>query len=177
MNGVIMASMVNGGSVGDISKGVAWFKKLKDVGNFINVDPTPATIASGQTPVVFDWDYLHAAQAVKLAQKGITWKIFIPSGVALGAFYHQAVNINAPHPACARLWMEYLFSPVGQNAYLKGGARPVLAGAMAKAGTINKKLFASLPIVKGTPQIASVEQTKVANDYLVANWTAAVGTR
>lgn len=177
MNGVIMASIVNGGSLGDISKGVEWFKKLKDVGNFINVDPTPATIASGQTPVVFDWDYLQSAQAAKLATKGITWKIFIPSGAVVGAFYNQAVNINAPHPACARLWMENMFSPVGQNAFLKGGARPVLADAMAKAGTINKALFAALPVVKGTPQIASVEQTKAANDYLKANWAAAVGTR
>lgn len=177
MNGVIMASIVNGGSLGDISKGVEWFKKLKDVGNFINVDPTPATIASGQTPVVFDWDYLQSAQAAKLATKGITWKIFIPSGAVVGAFYNQAVNINAPHPACARLWMENMFSPVGQNAFLKGGARPVLADAMAKAGTINKALFAALPVVKGTPQLASVEQTKAANDYLKANWAAAVGTR
>ncbi len=177
MNGVIMASIVNGGSLGDISKGVEWFKKLKDVGNFINVDPTPATIASGQTPVVFDWDYLQSAQAAKLVTKGITWKIFIPSGAVVGAFYNQAVNINAPHPACARLWMENMFSPVGQNAFLKGGARPVLADAMAKAGTINKALFAALPVVKGTPQIASVEQTKAANDYLKANWAAAVGTR
>ena len=177
MNGVIMASIVNGGSLGDISKGVEWFKKLKDVGNFINVDPTPATIASGQTPVVFDWDYLQSAQAAKLVTKGITWKILIPSGAVVGAFYNQAVNINAPHPACARLWMENMFSPVGQNAFLKGGARPVLADAMAKAGTINKALFAALPVVKGTPQIASVEQTKAANDYLKANWAAAVGTR
>ena len=177
MNGVFLASIVNGGSLNDISKGVAFFKQLKDVGNFINVDPTPATIASGQTPVVFDWDYLQAGAGSEAAKKGITWKIFIPKGVLVGAYYNQAININAPHPACARLWMENLYQPAAQNAWLKGGARPVLAAVMAKNGTINKVAYAALPVVEGTPQIATVAQSKTANDYLVANWTAAVGTR
>ena len=32
---------------------------LKDAGNFIPVQATPQTIASGQTPIVIDWDYLQ----------------------------------------------------------------------------------------------------------------------
>ena len=37
-------------------------RKLKKAGNFLPVDPTPATIESGQTPVVIDWDYSNAAR-------------------------------------------------------------------------------------------------------------------
>jgi putative spermidine/putrescine transport system substrate-binding protein len=175
--GVFLASVANGGSINDISKGVAFFKQLKDVGNFINVDPSPATIASGQTPVVFDWDYNQAASVKELAAKGVTWKVFIPSGALVGAYYNQAININAPHPACARQWMEYLYSPAGQNAWLKGGSRPVLAEVMAKNGTINKAAYAALGKVVGAPQIPSLDQAKAASTYLVANWAAAVGTR
>lgn len=50
MNGVLMASIVNGGSIDDVSKGIDYFKSLKDAGSFIPVDPSPATIESGQTP-------------------------------------------------------------------------------------------------------------------------------
>jgi hypothetical protein len=49
--GVVMASLANGGSADDIAPGVEFFAQLKDAGNFLPVDPTPATIASGQTPV------------------------------------------------------------------------------------------------------------------------------
>jgi putative spermidine/putrescine transport system substrate-binding protein len=175
--GVFLAAVANGGSINDVSKGVAFFKQLKDVGNFINVDPSPATIASGQTPVVFDWDYNQAATVKELAAKGVTWKVFIPTGALIGAYYNQAININAPHPACARQWMEYLYSPAGQNAWLKGGSRPVLAEFMAKHGTIDKAAYAALGKVVGTPLIPSVDQAKVASTYLLANWAAAVGTR
>ena len=58
-NGVVMAALASGGSADDISPGVDFFKQLKAAGNFLPVDPTPATIESGQTPVVIDWDYLN----------------------------------------------------------------------------------------------------------------------
>lgn len=175
MNGVLMASIVNGGSVDDVSKGIDYFKSLKDAGSFIPVDPTPATIESGQTPVVFDWDYLHAGQVAGLKEKGIDWKIFIPEGVALGGYYFQAINVDAPNPACARLWQEYLYSPEGSNEWLRGGARPVLSDLMVQEGTIDKAAFDALPPVSGTPVVASVAQTEAANKVLVERWAAEVG--
>lgn len=175
MNGVLMASMVNGGSVDDVSKGIDYFKSLKDAGSFIPVDPTPATIESGQTPVVFDWDYLHAGQVAGLKEKGIDWKIFIPEGVALGGYYFQAINVDAPNPACARLWQEYIYSPDGSNEWLRGGARPVLADLMVSEGTIDAAAYGALPPVSGTPVVASVAQTEAANAVLVERWASEVG--
>jgi putative spermidine/putrescine transport system substrate-binding protein len=175
MNGVLMASMANGGSVDDVGKGIDYFKSLKDAGSFIPVDPTPATIESGQTPVVFDWDYLHAGLVAGLKEKGIDWKIFIPEGIALGGYYYQAINADAPNPACARLWQEYLYSADGSNEWLRGGARPVLADFMKSEGTIDEAAFASLPPVSGTPVVASVAQTEAANAVLVERWASEVG--
>ncbi|BEL02461.1 extracellular solute-binding protein [Actinoplanes sichuanensis] len=169
--GVQMASLANGGTVDDITKGVEFFANLKKAGNFLPVDPTSATIESGQTPVVFDWDYLNAAQSKKLS----TWKVFVPSGAVLGSYYVQAVNKDAPHPAAARLWQEFLYSDEGQNLWLKGGARPVRADAMQKAGTIDATAFAALPTVEGTPVIPTEAQSAKAKEYLTANWAKAIG--
>jgi putative spermidine/putrescine transport system substrate-binding protein len=174
-NGVMLASIANGGSLDDISKGVDFFKQLNDAGNFLPVDPTPATIESGQTPVVFDWDYLQAGQVAALKAKGIDWKIVVPENAVVGGYYFQAINKDAPNPACARLWQEYLFSDDGQNMWLQGGARPVRADAMVAAGTIDAAAFANLPKTVGTPQVPTSEQVKAGNDYLVANWSKAVG--
>jgi putative spermidine/putrescine transport system substrate-binding protein len=174
-NGVMMASIANGGSLDDISKGVDFFKQLNDAGNFLPVDPTPATIESGQTPVVFDWDYLQAGQVAALKEKGIDWKILVPDNAVVGGYYYQAINKDAPHPACARLWQEYLYSDEGQNGWLQGGARPVRADAMVAAGTIDKAAYDALPQVTGTPQVPTADQVKAGNDYLAANWAKAVG--
>ena len=48
--GVQMASVANGGTVGDLTKGVDFFSQLNKAGNFLPVDPTPATIESGPDP-------------------------------------------------------------------------------------------------------------------------------
>jgi putative spermidine/putrescine transport system substrate-binding protein len=170
-SGVAMASIANGGSADDIAPGVEFFKKLKAAGNFLPVDPTPATIASGQTPVVFDWDYLNVAQGTKLA----SWKTFVPANAVVGSYYVQAISKDAPHPAAARLWQEFLYSDEGQNLWLKGGARPVRADAMEKAGTIDKTAFGALPKVEGTPVFLTEEQTNKAKEYLSANWAKAIG--
>jgi putative spermidine/putrescine transport system substrate-binding protein len=174
-NGVLMASVANGGSADDIAPGVDYFKKLAAAGNFLPVDPTPATIESGQTPVVFDWDYLQAAQVDKLKAKGVDWKIYVPDNAVVGGYYYQAINAGAPHPACARLWQEYLYSPDGQNEFLRGGARPVLADQMKSAGTLDAAAFAKLPPVTGAPIVSNADQVKTGTNVLNSSWKAAVG--
>jgi putative spermidine/putrescine transport system substrate-binding protein len=169
-NGVLMTAIANGGSVDDIAPGVNFFLKLKEAGSFVPVDPTPATIESGQTPVVIDWDYLNAAETKKVP----TWKVFVPSNALVGGYYFQAINKDGPHPAAARLWQEFLFSDEGQNLFLKGLARPVRADAMQKAGTVDKEALAALPTVSGTPVVATDAQSKKMAEYLGANWSKVI---
>jgi putative spermidine/putrescine transport system substrate-binding protein len=173
-SGVVMAALSQGGSADDISKGVDFFKALKSAGNFLPVDPTGATIESGQTPVVFDWDYLNVAQGAKVKAK-MSWRTVIPAGAVVGGYYVQAISKDAPHPAAARLWQEYLYSDEGQNLWLKGGARPVREKAMVAARTIDKAAYAALPKAKGTPVFLTKTQTDKASAYLTANWAKAIG--
>lgn len=170
-SGVMMAAIANGGGADNIAPGVGYFKKLKKLGNLIPVDPTPATVQSGQTPVVIDWDYLNAAETKTIP----TWKVVVPPNDVVGGYYYQAINKDAPHPAAARLWEEFLYSDQGQNLWLAGGARPVRADAMQSAGTIDASLYSKLPKVTGTAVIPTVAQTTKAATYLSSNWAKAVG--
>src|SRR3954471_5146706 len=170
-SGVMMVAVSQGGSPDDIAPGVEFFRKLKEAGNFLPVDPTPATIESGQTPVVIDWDYLNVGETKKLP----SWKVSIPPNAAVAGYYYQAINKGAPHPAAARLWQEFLFSDEGQNLYLKGGARPVRAITMLTKGTIDKEAYSVLPPVDGGATFVSVEQNQAATKFLEANWAKAVG--
>jgi putative spermidine/putrescine transport system substrate-binding protein len=170
-SGVMMTALSQGGTSDDIAPGVEFFAKLKEAGNFLPIDPTPATIESGQTPVVIDWDYLNVVETKKLP----TWRVFIPNNAVLAGYYFQAINKDAPHPAAARLWQEFLFSDEGQNLYLQGGARPVRANSMVTAGTIDMDAYRVLPPVDGSSQFVSEAQNDVAKKYLEANWAKAVG--
>jgi putative spermidine/putrescine transport system substrate-binding protein len=172
-SGVVMAALGNGGSADDIAPGVEFFRSLKKAGNFLPVDPAPATIASGQTPVVIDWDYTNAAQSQALAGKR-DWKVVVPQDALVSSYYVQAINADAPHPAAARLWQEFLYSDEGQNLWLKGFGRPVRADAMEKAGTIDKAAFAKLPAVTGEAVSLTQEQSDKAKTYLGANWAKAI---
>ncbi len=170
LNGVMMANLAEGGSLDDISKGVDFFHRLKQAGNFVPVQATTATVKNGTTPVVFDWDYLSAAHGTDVP----AWKVFVPNNAILGGYYAQAINKNAPHPAAARLWEEYLYSDAGQNLWLAGLARPVRQAAMEKSGTIDKAAAAKLPPVNGTPKFLSPDQATAAKNYVVAHWDAAI---
>ena len=170
-SGVMMAAIANGGSADDIAPGVNFFTELKKAGNFLTVDPDSTTIEQGTTPVVIDWDYLGAAAAANVD----TWKTVVPSAAVVAGYYYQAINADAPHPAAARLWQEFLFSDEGQNLWLKGGARPVRGDAMADAGTIDADLWGALPEVGGEPVVPTDDQTVTAGEYLAENWSKAIG--
>jgi putative spermidine/putrescine transport system substrate-binding protein len=171
LNGVMMASLGNGGGIDNIGPGVDFFASLNKSGNFVPVKATTATVKNGTTPVVFDWDYLSAAHGTDVP----TWKIFVPANAVLGGYYAQAINKNAPHPAAARLWEEFLYSDAGQNLWLKGQARPVRMDAMTKAGTIDKTAAAALPKVGGKPVFLSPDQATAAKTYLASHWAQAIG--
>ncbi len=91
-SGVVMAALSQGGSADDIAPGVEFFGKLKQAGNFLPVDPTPATIQSGQTPVVIDWNYTNGVQTEKLP----SWRVFVPQNAAVASYYYQADQRRRP---------------------------------------------------------------------------------
>ncbi|MFJ6558311.1 ABC transporter substrate-binding protein [Streptomyces sp. NPDC091412] len=172
--GVYAAALAAGGSFDDIQPGIDFFAKLKKNGNFTPVESTPATVEQGETPISIDWDYLNAGYADEFKSKGVDWKVAVPADGRYAQYYSQAINKDAPHPAAARLWQEYLYSAEGQNLWLKGYARPVLMPAMEKAGTLDQAAATKLPEVDGTPAFPSEAQQSKAKDVLAQGWGKAV---
>lgn len=173
LNAVAMAGLAEGGPSGGIVTGLAYFRQLATAGSLSPLTATDATIRSGATPVVFNWDYLNQA-----AQTGVPgWRTFIPPGAVLGGYYAQAIDKDAPHPAAARLWEEFLYSQTatgGQNLFLQAGARPVELAAMTADGTIDTTAAAKLPEATGPPVFLNPAQATAAASYLAANWAREV---
>ncbi|MFE7094057.1 ABC transporter substrate-binding protein [Streptomyces erythrochromogenes] len=172
--GVYAAALANGGSLDDIQPGIDFFGQLKRNGNYTPVESTPATVEKGETPISIDWDYLNAGYADQFKGKGVDWKVAVPEDGKYAQYYAQAINKDAPHPAAARLWQEWLYSAEGQNLWLKGYARPVLMSAMEGAGTLDKAAAAKLPQVSGTPTFPTEAQQTKAKGVLAQSWGKAV---
>ena len=168
-----LATVQSGGTVDDFQDGIDFFQKLNAAGNMVKIDPTPATIASGETPVVFDWDYLNVGYGTQLEGQR-NWEVVVFPGTGYAGYYNQAINKDAPHPAAARLWQEFLYSDTAQNLWLEGGARPVRAEAMAEAGTINTELFDALPAAPKETVVPTAAQSEAASTLLGNKWAAAV---
>ena len=168
-----LATVQNGGTLDDYQAGIDFFQQLNAKGNFLKVDVTPALIASGEVPVDFDWDYLQAAEK-KSMEGQRNWTIVVLPGSGYAGYYNQAINKEAPHPAAARLWEEFLYSDDAQNMWLEGGARPVRAQAMADAGTLNTALWDALPALPEKTFVPSGDQSSAAGTLLGDKWASAV---
>jgi putative spermidine/putrescine transport system substrate-binding protein len=166
--GVYAAALANGGSFSNIAPGVAYFKKLHEIGNFVPVTGSASTMESGQTPILIWWDYLLASE-VGASYKNL--KIVIPSDSHYAAYYDQAISKYAPDPAAARLWEEFLYSTGGQNLWLEGGTRPIELPALVANGTVDQKAYAALPPApSGAMTFPSIAQQDTAETVVAQQW-------
>ncbi|MBT2484908.1 MULTISPECIES: ABC transporter substrate-binding protein [unclassified Microbacterium] len=165
-----LATVQSDGTLDDFQPGIDFFTDLQKAGNMLKVDVTTATVTSGETPVVFDWDYLNAAHTAD----NENWEVVVLDGTGYAGYYNQAINKDAPNPAAARLWQEFLYSDDVQNLWLKGGARPARMEAMTEAGTIDADLAAALPEVPADTVVPTEAQSENAGTLLGEKWAAAV---
>jgi putative spermidine/putrescine transport system substrate-binding protein len=174
--GVFSAALANGGSLNDVGPGIDFFAKLKSAGNYVPVQATPQTIASGQTPIVIDWDYLNLAYVKEFPAAKI--KVSIPALGTYGAYYCQAINATGPHPWAARLWQEFLYSDAGQLLWLKGFSHPSRFADMARRNVIPKALLNALPApaLYAKVKFAGPGAQTAAKTKIAAEWPSKVGS-
>ena len=160
--GVFAAALANGGSLSNVGPGVDWFAKARSAGNFIPVQTTPQTVASGQTPISIDWDYNNFAYVKEFPSAN--WKVVIPSDGQYAGYYCQAVNATAPHPWAARLWQEFIYSDQGQILYLKGHAHPARFADLVARKAIPKSVTACAPGRLAQRQGSEVREPRPAGE-------------
>ncbi|MFD1721364.1 extracellular solute-binding protein [Amnibacterium endophyticum] len=172
---VYLAAAQSGGSADDVQPGIDFFGKLKKARNMISVLPTQATVNSGQTPVVIQWSFNNVAWGAAGGSAGNpSWKTVILPGTAIGSYYNQSINKNAPHPAAARLWQEWIYSPEVQNLYLAAGAYPATLAAMQKDGSVDESVLKSVGEPPSTLVQLTADQATKAAGVLKSGWSKAV---
>lgn len=170
------AAEANGGSFDDVEPGIEFFNELSAMGNFVPVEANAGTIETGETPIVINWDYLLQPIADDLeADTGAVLDIHLPEDGQVSSFYAASINDDAPHPAVARLFYEFLFSDEGQNLLLEGYVTPVRLDAMIEAESVNQEALDALPGEDGieAPQ-PTLEQREANQEVVESLWTEAI---
>lgn len=170
------ASVANGGSFDDIEPGIDFFSELSGKGNFVPVEANAGTIETGETPIVIDWDYILQPIADDLKDDADkTFEINIPEDGQVSSYYVASINDDAPHPAVARLFYEFLFSDEGQNLMLQGYVSPVRLDAMIDAGTVDEDALDALPNSDGiTAPTPTLDQRNANQDVVKKEWSDAL---
>ena len=161
-NGVVMASLANGGSADDIAPGVTFFKQLND-----GRQPAAGRPDAGDDRLRPD----AVRHRLGVQQRG-------PDGGLSGAGHrlegHRSRSTRRRSrrttsrpstrtrriPAAARLWEEFLYTPEAQNEWLKGFARPVLQEKMIADGTIDQAALGKLGEATGTPVVTDARTSR-----------------
>ncbi len=169
---VFAAALANGGSFDNVLPGVEFFAELAKIGNFSPSKAGAASLVAGQTPITIDWDYLSLGYKQANASKADI-AVVVPDGAQpFGNYYCMAISAFAPHPANAKLWMEYVYSDEGQLAFLGGFAHPIRFNAMVAAGKVPDAVLKTLPpaaAYKGI-KFASLEQSDKAKKVIADAW-------
>ena len=172
---VFAASLANGGSLDDASKGLDFFKSLNDAGNFVPVIAKPGTIASGETPITIRWTYNALSNRdASAASGGPVIEVVVPASGRFAGVYVQAISAYAPHPNAAKLWMEFLYSDEGQNLWLSGYCHPIRYENLVATNAVPADALAKLPDVAGAV-FPSLAQLDAAKALITTEWPNVVG--
>ena len=158
---VIGAAFANGGSEVDVTPGLAYFKKMNDIGNLNPTGLDLAKIQKGEVALGIGWDYLGFGFRDALAGQ-VNLEVVIPEDATTVGPYVSIINKWAPNPHAARLMRNYILSPEGQVLYAKGYATPILASveipADVQAKLPPKEAYAaSKPIENWSAAVASFQ--------------------
>jgi len=174
---VYAAALANGGSLDNVQPGLNFFASLNKAGNFVPVIAKIGTITQGATPIELAWNYNAYGDQVT---DGNNPKIEIdyPSP-SIGGAYVQAISAYAPHPNCAKVWIELIHTDEGQLDWIKGGASVVSEADMLSRGVVPAAVKANLPDPKilAAAVAPTVDQLTAAKAAITSGWPSVVGVK
>ena len=156
--------------------GLGFFADLNKNGNFVPVVGGASSIAQGTTPIVVLWDYNGLAARDNLKGNPKVEVVVPKSGVIAGV-YIQAISAFAPHPAAAKLWMEYLYSDEGQIGWLKGYCHPIRFQDLMKNNKAPADVLTKLPPAASydAAKFPTLAEQAAAKEVIAKQWDSTVG--
>ena len=139
VNGVLAASIANGGDESNIQPGLDFFAEIAKQGRLGLSNPTIQTLEKGEVEVGIVWDFNGLSYRGQIDTD--RFDVLIPSDGSVISGYSTIINKYAKHPNAAKLAREYILSDAGQINLAKGNARPIRAEHLTLPAEVQAKLL------------------------------------
>ena len=171
---VYAAALANGGSLANIEPGIDVLQEAAPGRQLRAGHGGPATVQSGQTPIVIWWDYLlglRGASAVAKVQDRH------PDRCALRRLLRPGDQQDGAGPGRRpAVGGVPVLRPPGQNLWLEGKARPIELPTLISNGTVNKAANAALPAAPaGGLSLPTQAQESAAEAVVAQQWSTVTG--
>ncbi len=122
-------------SLRGVEQAKAYLKRLQqqDVRPVEGYTHTSNLLAAGEYPIVI---FMQVSKIEELKKKGAPVD-FLPGAPTFATLSTVGVVQNAPHPAAAKLFVDFILSPEGQQALVRGGKIPLRKGVKTPAKAID----------------------------------------
>jgi putative spermidine/putrescine transport system substrate-binding protein len=136
---------------------------------------TQATLATGETPIVIQWDYLALGDKDSLKGNPEV-EVIVPKSAVWAGVYVQAISAYAPHPNAAKLWMEHLYSDETQLIWLAAYGHPIRYNDLVKRNLVPPDVAAKLPPAElyAKAVFPTLPQLEAAKKVITENWDKVV---
>ena len=149
VNGVLAASIANGGDEKNIKPGLEFFAQLAKQGRLSLTNPVINTLEKGEVEVGIVWDFNGLSYRDQIDPS--RFEVLIPSDGSVISGYTTIINKYAKNPNAAKLAREYIFSDAGQINLAKGNARPIRAEHLTLPAEVKAKLLPNEQYAKAQP--------------------------
>ncbi|MGH7052025.1 MAG: extracellular solute-binding protein [Steroidobacteraceae bacterium] len=160
---VFAAAYANGGNMDNVQPGIDYFGKLQKTGNVLRIEGTTpyAKFVKGEIPIWISYEN-DGLKAKYIDGMGSDVAVVIPKDGSVAAPYAMSLVKNAPHPAAAKLWLNFVMSSEGQAIFAAGFVRPSVPG-IKLAPDVAAKLppapqVKPLDVIKAEAQEAKIDQ-------------------
>ncbi|WP_448682337.1 ABC transporter substrate-binding protein [Pseudomonas nicosulfuronedens] len=149
VNGVLAASIANGGDEKNIKPGLEFFAQIAKQGRLSLTNPVINTLEKGEVEVGIVWDFNGLSYRDQIDPS--RFEVLIPSDGSVISGYTTIINKYAKNPNAAKLAREYIFSDAGQINLAKGNARPIRAEHLTLPADVQAKLLPNEQYAKAQP--------------------------
>jgi len=121
---LLAATVANGGGPGNLTPGIAYFKKLFQAGQVKATSPSTSNIQKGEVPITIRYDHENLITKERF-KKELDLEVVMPSD---GSAYTPSVvllNRFAPDPDLAKAFADFLLSDRGQLVLARSLTRPI----------------------------------------------------
>ncbi len=171
-NGVLAATIANGGNEKDLTPGLKFFDELAKQKRLSLANPTIQTLEKGEIEVGVVWDFNGLSYREKIDPTRFT--VLIPSDGSVRSGYTTIINKYAKHPNAAKLAREYIFSDEGQINLARGHARPIRADHVKLPDDAAAKLLPNSQYTNTIKQIENADDWEKSSKALPQQWNEQV---